>query len=82
MEIWDGLVTTLKVTRLLRVSPYRLREVAGQLGLKSLNSMWDVADVKKIALRLVVIGTPEERATAKEALMGSLRGSPKLDPWG
>jgi hypothetical protein len=78
MRLWDGTIGTLAVTRMIGVSPWRLREVADPLGFRSLNGRWDVADVKKIATGFVVVGTSDERASAKEALIGPLR-SP-IDP--
>lgn len=58
---------------MLRISPYRLREVAEKLGARSLNGQWDTDDVRKVAYKLVVIGTDTEKADAKAALVGPLR---------
>jgi hypothetical protein len=78
MRLWDGTIGGFAVMRLLGIEPWRLREVADPLGFAPLNGRWDVADVKKIAARLVVVGSDAERAAAKAALTGQLRGD--VDP--
>jgi hypothetical protein len=78
MRLWDGTIGTLAVTRMLEIAPSRLREIAEPLGFRSLNGRWDVTDVKKIATRLVVVGSELERGAAKTALTGPLKGP--VDP--
>jgi hypothetical protein len=63
---------------MLAISPARLREVAGPLRFRPLNGRWDVDDVKKIAVRVVVIGSVDEIEAAKNALKGPLRAP--IDP--
>ena len=74
MRLWDGTMGTLAVTSLLSVSALRLREIGGRAGYESLNDRWAVADVKKIARRFIVVGSEIERAAAKLAITGALRG--------
>jgi hypothetical protein len=74
MRLWDGTMGTLAVTSLLSVSAARLQEIGGHAGYISLNGRWAVQDVKNITRRFLVLGSDIERAAAKSAITGVLRG--------
>jgi hypothetical protein len=62
-----------EAARLLGVSPLRFSRLAEDEGLDSGGRSWNVAQLKRLALRLLIVGSSDEQEAARRAL-DRLRG--------
>ena len=61
-------LTTSDAEALLQVSESHFCKIAEGEGLKSSKGRWSIGDVKRVALLLLVIGSPVEQNAARQAL--------------
>ena len=74
-RLWQGTVTTADAANLLGLLPHSFRLLADECGCKPLVGRWDVADVKKVATRLLVKGNESEKENARTALRALREGT-------
>jgi hypothetical protein len=64
-----GVLWSSDICVALGINGDRLRELARRESIPVVGGLWQIDEVKRIAARLIVIGSAEERVRARETLL-------------